>query len=308
VNHLQSLEQSLTIVRDRVRACVHRKATGVYLHGRPGTSKTYTVRSTLDKLAVQHAYSNGHLTPKGLFELLAENHDRIIVLDDIQQTFSAPIALQILLAALGNGHDETNVRYVRYKKSGDDMVIAFSGAIIGISNLPLGGHHAEVTRALRDRVHVIQYEPSDEQMVALMGSIAASGHHGIPPKSCVQVLGHLLNRLNEHELRPSLRLFVDKALRDYQLWEARQSERHWKDLVEASIRQELVQPKHPINDISRSERLEVEKRIALDIWATHDAKQERVREWKERTGGSQAGFYRRITELRRLGQLPQEAS
>ncbi len=196
------------------------------------------------------------------------------------------------------------MRYVRYKKSGDDMVIAFRGAIIGISNLPLAGHHGEVTRALRDRVHVIHYEPSDEQMVALMHSIAARGHHGIPPRSCVQVLGHLLNRLHEYELRPSLRLFVDKALRDYQLWEARQSESHWKDLVEASIRQELFEPKHPTNDISRSERLEVERRIALDIWASNDGKQERVREWKERTGGSRAGFYRRISELRDEGLLP----
>ena len=75
-------------------------------------------------------------------------------------------------------------------------------------------------------------------------------------------------------------------------------------LIEASIRQELFEPKHPTNDISRSERLEVERRIALDIWASHDAKQERVREWKERTGGSPAGFYRRISELRDGGLLP----
>lgn len=298
VNHLHSLEQSLTIVRDRVRACVHRKATGLYLHGRPGTSKTYTVRSTLDHLAVQHAYSNGHLTPIGLFDLLAENHDRIIVLDDIQQTFNAPIALQILLAALGNGHVGTNVRHVRYKKSGDDLIIAFSGAIIGVSNLPLGGHHAEVTRALRDRVHVIHYEPSDEQMIALMQSIASKGHHGIPPKSCVQVLGHLLDRLKEFELRPTLRLFLDKALRDFQLWEALQSQSHWKDLVEASIRQELVEPKYPANDISRSERLEADRRVALEIYASNDSKEERIKEWKKRTGGSQAGFYRRLSELR----------
>ena len=122
-----SLMRQVKIVKDRVRGVVHRKCNGVYLYGRPGTSKTHTVCTTLDNLAVNYAYSNGHLTPIGLFDLIMENRDRVIVIDDVSAIFNQPIALQLLLAALGNRHDDTGVRYVRYKTARGDEVVAFRG-------------------------------------------------------------------------------------------------------------------------------------------------------------------------------------
>ena len=108
--HFDSLTTQLKIVKDRVRGVVHRKHTGLYLYGRAGTGKTYTVRSLLDRLAVNHTYSSGHLTPIGLFDLIQANQDRVIVLDDVSSIFNQPIALQLLLAALGNPHDDSGIR------------------------------------------------------------------------------------------------------------------------------------------------------------------------------------------------------
>lgn len=181
---LDSLTRKLTVIRDRGRACVHGKATGVYLWGRPGTSKTYTVRSTLDTLAVKYAYANGHLTPMGLFDLIEENSNRVIVIDDINSIFANPRSQAILLAALGNGHDGSNVRHIAYKTAKGDRAVAFSGSIIGISNLALEGHHADILRAIRDRVHSCKYEPTDQEIIALCQSIAASGVGKIPADRC----------------------------------------------------------------------------------------------------------------------------
>jgi hypothetical protein len=82
---LQELQQRLTVVRDRVRGVARRHCTGFYLFGRPGTSKTHTVRTTLDELNIPYEYHSGHLTPLGLFDLLAEHHDSVIVLDDVSE-------------------------------------------------------------------------------------------------------------------------------------------------------------------------------------------------------------------------------
>lgn len=302
-NHLESLNRKLTVIKDRVRGCVHRKATGVYLYGRPGTSKTYTVRHTLDTLAVKYAYSNGHLTPIGLFDLIAENSNRIIVIDDINSIFNAPISLQLLLAALGNGHDGSGVRHVRHKTAKGDRVVAFDGAIIGVSNLALDGHHSDALRALKDRIHVCHYEPTDLEVVALCRQIASQGLWGVKPDKCQTVLNYLLKELESHELRPSVRLYIDKAMRDYDLWASGHSEAHWQDLVRNSVEQQLVELTRPTTDLGRQERLDAERRIALEIHQTHDSKADRIGAWASATGGSQAGFYRRVAELKKLGRL-----
>ena len=80
---LTELQQRQAVIRDRVRGVARRHYAGFYLHGRPGTSKTHTVKTTLDDLDIPYEYHLGHLTPMGLFDLLAQQHDRILVLDDV---------------------------------------------------------------------------------------------------------------------------------------------------------------------------------------------------------------------------------
>ena len=147
LDYYDDLMRQTKVVKDRIRGVVHGQHNGMYLHGRPGTSKTYIVRTTLDTLGANYAYSNGHLTPIGLFDLLVENRDRVIVMDDVTSLFNQPIALQLLLAALGNPHDGSKARQVRYKTAKGDVVVPFSGGVVGISNLPLAGHHSEVLGA-----------------------------------------------------------------------------------------------------------------------------------------------------------------
>src|SRR5689334_10322255 len=68
---LQKLNRRLAVIRDRVRGVAFRHHPGFYLFGRPGTSKTFTVRTTLSGLGIPYHYHDGHLTPMGLFDLLA---------------------------------------------------------------------------------------------------------------------------------------------------------------------------------------------------------------------------------------------
>lgn len=301
--HYEELTRQIKIVKDRVRGVVHRHSTGFYLHGRPGTSKTYTVRTTLDTLEVSYTLHTGHLTPIGLFDLLDENRDGVIVLDDVSAIFSQPIALQVLLAALGNPHDGSQVRLVRYKSANEVRTVSFTGGLICISNIPLTGHRREILAAIKDRVNVINYEPTDEQIIALIRRIAQDRVDGVAPAEAVKVATFLIEQCQVHGIRPSVRLFVDKALKDYKLYRERKCETHWRDLVVSNLKEQVVELQHATNDLSRAEQIETERRIAEEICRNYPTCKEQIEAWKKRTGKSKAALYRRRKELKKAGRL-----
>lgn len=303
MSHYEELVLELKVVQDRVRGVIKRTSNGLYLHGRPGTSKTYTVRSTLDSHAVRYMYSTGHLTPIGLFRLLDIHRDRIIVLDDVSSIFNQPIALQLLLAALGNPHDSSGVRRVCHTTAKGDSVVDFTGGIICISNLPLKSHSNQVINALSDRVNVISYDPSDDQIIALIEQIASQGIDGVSSKHSVKVAKFLISECHRQNVKPTVRLFIDKAIKDFKLWQMKGSELHWQDLVTSNLQQQLVPLLHPTTDLSRTDLKEAEHRIIAEICKTHDTPADRLEEWVTRTGKSQAAFYRRVAELKKDGLL-----
>ena len=169
---LAELNRRLGIVRDRVKGVAEHGQPGFYLYGRAGTAKTYTVRTTLDKIGCDYEYQLGHLTPIGLFDLLEANSTKIIVLDDVATIFNQPAALNILLAALGKQPD--GKRIVKYKRQGKTVSVEFTGGIIAISNLELHGN--AVMDALKSRFQPLNYDPTNEQIMALMHDIASRGY------------------------------------------------------------------------------------------------------------------------------------
>ena len=298
-NHLDYLEQKLAVIRDRVRGVALGHHTGFYLHGRPGTSKTFTVRTTLEREKIAYCHHTGHLTPMGLFDLLRDNPDAIIVLDDVSQIFKAPIGMQLLLSALGNQPDATGVRVIHYRRQNRVETVFFSGGIIAISNMDLQGN--KVAEAIRNRVHCFNYDPTDEQISALILDIAAKGHRfkdcKLPPEDCTDVAKYLLHECRRLGHHPDVRLLVDKAFKDYILWLSGNSENHWKDLVTSAIQERLAEPHHVEHPKTRSDRVAAECRLARDIAAKHQERSERLAAWKEQTNKSERAFYRRLKDV-----------
>lgn len=295
---LASLHRQQSLIKDRIRAVVHSEANGVYLHGRPGSSKTYLVRTTLDSLGRSYAYSNGHLTPVGLFDLIEENPHSVIVLDDVSAIFEQPKALQILLAALGTPHDGARYRPLRYKTAKTDRTVFFGGGIIAISNLELGGHSNQVLHALQDRVQAIAYEPTDEEIEAAIYEIAGTGPRNVQATDAERVADFLLQECRELGVRPSVRLFVDKAIPDFRLWRSGNSESDWKDLVRSSVQQMVIPQLHALRDMTRKDQIASERNIALSITADFGDRESRLRAWHDRTGKGKSAFYRRLNESR----------
>jgi len=295
---LAELNRRQGVVRDYVRGVGRHYATGLYLFGRPGTAKTHTVKAVLEQeIKEPYCYQRGHLTPVGLFELLAEHPDEVIVLDDLVTIFRSDIALQILLSALEHPapDDRTRSRIVRYRRKGSEQRVVFRGGIVCITNREL--HDDELLGAFKSRVHTLNYDPSDAQLGALMLDIAGRGPLGVKPEEALAVAHHVIGEMLRLGCRFDLRLFVNKALPDYVQWKDGEAESDWRDLVTASIEQHLVAVRHEDERLSRADRKEDEYALVREIIRDHATREERVRVWAARTGKSERAFYRRLAEI-----------
>ncbi len=301
---LAELHRRQAIVRDYVRGVARQYATGLYLFGRPGTAKTHTVRAVLEQeIREIFTYQRGHITPMGLFELIAGHADEVIVLDDLGAVLKSDVALQILLSALEHPTARDRSRVVKYRRQGREERAVFRGGIICISNREL--HDDELLGAFKSRVHTLNYDPTDAQLGALMLDIADKGwpcgsaNPEIGPEAARAVAHYLIGEMLRLSCPFDLRLLVNKAFPDYQQWKDGEAESDWRDLITASIEEHLVSVRHAEESpVSREERKSEEHSILQEIMRIHPSREERVRAWIERTGKSERAFYRRLAEMR----------
>jgi hypothetical protein len=295
---LKELDLRLAVIRDRVKGVALRHHTGLYLFGRAGTGKTHAVKQILNRIESPCEYHLGHLTPMGLFDLLDKYCDRTIVLDDVAEILTNNIALQILLAALGNQPDQNGPRPVKYRRQGLDATVKFTGGIILISNLEL--RPAPLLAALKSRVHYLRHDPSDEQIAALMRHIAAQGRpqHGLSPAECLEVVEFVIVEGVRLGCRPDIRLLVDKALPDFAQHRAGATETHWKDLVLATLEGQVQEVKYmPMSPAGRKDTKEKEQQLLQNILAEHGTAADRLAAWYDQTGKSERAYYRRLGEV-----------
>jgi hypothetical protein len=297
---LAELHRRQAVVRDYVRGVARQYATGLYLFGRPGTAKTHTVKTVPEQeIREVYCYQRGHLTPMGLFELIADHPDEVIVLDDLGTIFQSDVALQLLLSALESPKSRDRSRAVKYKRQNHEQCAVFHGGIICITNREL--HNQELLGAFKNRVHVLNYNPTDAQLGALMLGLAELGwpadRSTLTVAECKEVAAFVITELLRRGCPFDLRLFLDKALPDYQQWKDDETESDWRDLVTASLEEHLVAVRHPNERPSRAERKDTEQALLREILSEHPTKEGRVRAWTERTGKSERAFYRRLAEM-----------
>lgn len=299
---LAELRSRQAVVRDFVRAVALQYSTGLYLFGRPGTAKTRTVREVLElEIREPYSYVRGHLTPLGLFELLRDAADEVVVLDDVGSVLRSEVALQILLAALEHPTSADRGRVVKYRRQGKEERAVFRGGIVCISNREL--HDGELLAAFKSRVHVVHYAPSDAQLGALMLDIAARGWPvggAVPSVTAADaeaVARHMMDELLGLGLRFDLRLLADKALPSFQQWKDGEAESDWRDLVSASVREELVAAKPADIRPSRADAKQAEQLLVREIVKRHAAWADWVEAWVKQTGKSERAFYRRLAEI-----------
>ena len=81
---------------------IHKYAPACIIISEGGLGKSYLVRKKLENQCKQDDYiiHSGHITPLALYIMLYKNHDKIIVLDDVEELLKNDNAVGILKAGL----------------------------------------------------------------------------------------------------------------------------------------------------------------------------------------------------------------
>lgn len=289
-------------VRDLTRGVALGYSPAFYLYGRPGTAKTHTVRDVLECiLGETYTYLHGHVTPLGLFEEISKNPDRLLVLDDMSDLFRNEVSLQILLAIVEPPRGKDNGRIVKYRRQGVEKTAYFRNGIICISNREL--HNEHLVGAFKSRAQVLHFNPTDAPLGALMLDLAEKGWPTCQPTissaECRMVAEFVISEMLRRGRRFDLRLFVNKALPIYQQVKDGEAESDWRDLVRATIDEELVKIRYSNGHSgSRADRKAEEHGVLQEILQRHTTRADQIKAWIARTGKSQEAFYRRLREVR----------
>jgi len=286
-----SLEAKLRIIRDCIREVATGFHSGLFLHGPGGTGKSHTIETTLKEVGRPYHVANSRLSGRGLFEMLRDYPDCILLLEDMESLYLEKSAPGFLRSALWGpkGDNGKQERVIHSMTAGRRETVIFSGGIILVSNSPLpetGEWHA-----LKTRINTLEFRPSNDEIAFKMRELAGKGHvHGnlmLSPEACVEVAEEIVSRSQRLQQALDLRLLI-KTLQDRMFCECGLAESHWTDLLDARLKERvIVGTRRPE---TRNEKASRHLTVLRGLAGMPAPDQLEV--WKRETGKSKAAFYR----------------
>jgi hypothetical protein len=239
-------------------------------------------------------YENGGLTPQGLFELLEANGvnhaNKHIIIDDVYETVATARSRQYYLAALARPNGKME-RTISYSRNGHKAKAIYGKGIVLIANCPLAQHRSEVLQAMEDRVIVLEHDPTDAEVWALIYKIAEQRES---PNEHVAIADFLFDVCAEEQVRPSIRLYCDKAVRIHESWKAGGSKKHWQDRLRSVVARRAVEPRRVLSLVEHNAAMMQDAQVA---WEAGNTMPTRIQSFTEKTGKSRATAYRYWREL-----------
>ena len=233
------INQRFGFVTDLVSMVANGATPSCIVSGEGGLGKTFTVIQALEASGLRNITEvpvgevvppkstyrvvKGYSTPKGLYRILAENANSIIVFDDCDSVLKDDNALNILKGAL----DTFDKRIISWNSSKDEDDVPrwfqFKGGIIFISNMPL--HKME--QAVRSRAMCVDLSMTLAQKIERMAVIM--NDDGFMPEVAMSVKKAalaLVDELKEKSKEVSLRTLIKTAKI------ANSKSANWKSLAE----------------------------------------------------------------------------
>ena len=97
--NLERLEKKLALIRDRVRSVALRYNTGFFLFGDGGTGKSFVVQGELESLGTRWKRHNASMSAPGLFEMLHDLPEHVLLFEDMEPLYKDKTALGYLRSA-----------------------------------------------------------------------------------------------------------------------------------------------------------------------------------------------------------------
>jgi hypothetical protein len=296
---LASFESKLRVLKDRIVGTAEGFYPGAIVVSEGGVGKTHTIVGTLTSMNRPFVLLNSHVTGSGLFRVLKQAKDSLILCEDSETLFDDRKSLGLLRSALDCGLPGEGGKLVRAVTWGTNKPesVYFSGALIVVANRQLP-NSAEM-RAIETRVPVIRLEFSKEETAAKIRAIASKGYtfgeHHVSPAQCLEVAKLVIKRSEELDQAPNIRVVV-QAWRDWLQWSMGAAECDWKELVESRIRKQATStPRNP-----KAMQREVEFRLLAEMEGLPT--QQQLQRWEEVTKKKRDSYFRRQKEYRQSEQ------
>lgn len=289
--YLGSLSHKLGLLCDHVKSTALGYSNGLFIHGRPGTGKTYTVTRVLEKLGILWKPCNSQMTPRGLFDLLKDNPSSIFVLDDVHSFLIKAEARQVLLAACGG--DLGKPRLVTYTTANGHEKFDFKGSGIVISNRKMRDND-EIAKAVTSRLFPFHYDPTDGEILAMTRVRCLRGKDGLTARECFKVLDLVAESGKRFDLRT-----LDRALSSFRFSRDHKTCQTWQDRVHSMLDEHVDD--EPVMAVTRQDTKDHELKIVsdlLDQFPDRKQRAEREKQWSSITGKSPDSLYRRMRELK----------
>jgi hypothetical protein len=184
-----SINERFQFVSDMVTMLANGAQASVVVSGPGGLGKSYTVSQTLDALGFKdistlealevgtriktdksYRVVKGYSTPKGLYRLLYENKDGVLVFDDCDSVLKDPVSLNLLKGAL----DSYSRRIISWRADirDEDLPTSFEfkGRVVFISNLS----NTQIDQAIITRSMAVDLTMNTKQKVERMRHIMES--------------------------------------------------------------------------------------------------------------------------------------
>jgi hypothetical protein len=179
-----NINQRFSFVEKLVKMVATGVQSSAMITGRGGLGKSHTVIKTLEKCGYMNISDReeftimpgrkafrivkGYTTPRGLYKMLYENNNGVIVLDDCDSALRDPVAQNLLKSAL----DSYSERYITWSSdSRDDEVprsFKFTGRVIFISNMT----QDKVDQAIKSRSIMIDLSMTKSEIIDRMEFIS----------------------------------------------------------------------------------------------------------------------------------------
>jgi hypothetical protein len=241
----------------------------LFLTGRAGLGKSYTVMKTLNKeknkKKMDYKLILGNITPLELYHNLYQYRTSILVFDDTQALLKNKQSMSLLLSAMWTANPD-NIRNVNWLSSSQKLKAPqnfdFEGKIIFIANEIPKDVEPVVSRCM-DYELVLSYA----DILLIMTEIAKMPHKVLTKEQRLEVLNWIKENTDETVENFDLRLQSKlETLYEY-------NKENWKDMAKHLIR--------------RDSDVEIIKQLIAEFRTTKTA----VKEYVERTGCSRRKFF-----------------
>ena len=238
------INQRFGFVTDLVTMVASGATPSAVITGEGGLGKTFTVIQALRAAGLKdisevevgavvppkstYRVVKGFSTPKGLYRILFENQNSIIVFDDCDSVLKNDDACNILKGAL----DSFDKRIITWNSSRDEedlpRFFQFKGGIVFISNMQMN----KVEQSIRSRAMCVDLEMTTSQKIERMEVIMKSPDFLPDVREAVKFSAlSLINELKDRSKEVSLRTLIKTARI------ANTGNPNWKSLAEYMLLQ-----------------------------------------------------------------------